>query len=414
MPASEQKIKKRVREQIDKNQREYYLREQLKAIHDELSRRGRQRDRGAAHPHQRARLAERRRGQAAQGTDAAGAHALRLRRGDRRPHLPRHAARACPGGADDDRLDLDEAETILNDDHYGLEQVKERILDFLAVRKLTSRARHDRCGVGADPLPRGPPGVGKTSLGRSIASSMGRKFVRVSLGGVRDEAEIRGHRRTYIGAMPGRIIGAMKTGRHDQPGHPARRDRQALRRLPRRPGGGAAGSARPGAEPQLHRPLPRRAVRPLQVLFITTANYLGQIPRPLRDRMEIIEISGYTEDEKIEIGKRYLLPKATQRARPGAKSSLEIPRRSGRRIVREYTREAGVRELDREIATICRKVARDSRADGNDRRRQADPDRAAPGAITSGPRSCGFEHELGEQPDRRRDRASARPKSAAS
>ncbi len=157
----------------------------------------------------------------------------------------------------EDKLDIAEARNILNEDHYDLEKVKKRILEYLAVRKLKADKKGPiLCLVG-------PPGVGKTSLGRSIARSLGRKFIRMSLGGVRDEAEIRGHRRTYVGSLPGRVIQGMKKAGVQQPGVHARRDRQAGARLPRRPGGGAARGARPRAEPQLLRPLPRGAVRPV-------------------------------------------------------------------------------------------------------------------------------------------------------
>jgi ATP-dependent Lon protease len=253
----------------------------------------------------------------------------------------------------EDRLDLDVAEKQLNDDHYGLDHVKERILEFLAVRKLTT----ERGKAGASILCLvGPPGVGKTSLGSSIAEAMGREMVRVSLGGVRDEAEVRGHRRTYIGAFPGRVINAMKTAgtlnplilldeidkmASDYRGDPASAMLEVL-------------------DPEQNHAFNDHYLDApydlSKVLFITTANTLHTIPRPLRDRMEIIEISGYTEHEKTEIGRRHLLPK--QLETHGLETDrIEIPEKIWHKLIRNYTREAGVRNLERQIAAICRKVA---------------------------------------------------------
>ncbi len=354
--ALERKIKERIRDQIDKNQREYFLREQLKAIHDELGG-----ENGNEIEALRGRIADR-------GLPTAVEEKLtkELVRLERMPGVSAEATvvrtyidtvLALPWHEkSEDRIDLTEAERILDADHYGLEHVKERILDFLAVRKLTAEAATPHsaqilCLIG-------PPGVGKTSLGRSVATSMGRTFVRVSLGGVRDEAEIRGHRRTYIGAMPGRIIGAMKQAgtlnlvilldeidklASDYRGDPAAAMLEVL-------------------DPEQNHAFADHFLDVSydlsQVLFITTANYGQQIPRPLRDRMEVIEVSGYTEEEKVEIGRRYLLRRqlANHGLKPGA---LEIPAKLWTKIVRDYTREAGVRQLDREVAAICRKVARD-------------------------------------------------------
>ncbi len=253
-----------------------------------------------------------------------------------------------------DRIDLARAEEILNDHHYGLETVKERVLDYLAVRALG--AMTGRSGSSPILCLVGPPGVGKTSLGQSIAEAMERKFEIVSLGGVRDEAEIRGHRKTYIGAMPGRIIKAISQSKvanpvilldeidklaSDQRGDPASALLEVL----------DPGQNQAFLDHYLEVPFDLS-----KVLFIATANYKQQIPQPLRDRMELIDLAGYYEDEKVEIGRRHLLPRQIQSNALGD-GDLEVGDEVLRQIVRSYTREAGVRGLEREIATICRKAA---------------------------------------------------------
>lgn len=352
----ERKIKERVRDQMDKNQREYYLREQLKAIHDEL---------GGENGNEIETL----RNRISSGGLPAAVEEKLLKEVSRLERMPPVSAEATVVRTyletvlslpwkqqSDDRLDLEEAERILNEDHYGLEQVKERILDFLAVRKLTADA--GTTGAAQILCLVGPPGVGKTSLGRSIATAMNRSFVRVSLGGVRDEAEIRGHRRTYIGAMPGRIINAMKSAGTVNPVIVL----DEIDKLASDYRGDPAAAMLEVLDPEQNATFADHFLDVpydlSKVLFITTANYLYQIPRPLRDRMEIIEISGYTEDEKIEIGRRYLLKKQVQ-AHGLPDGTVEISEKMWRRLVREYTREAGVRELDREVAAVCRKVARE-------------------------------------------------------
>jgi ATP-dependent Lon protease len=389
--ALEQKIKDRVREQVEKNQREYYLREQLKAIHDELSGEG-----GNEIEALRQRILAR--------EVPAEVEEKLLRELTRLERMPSVSAEATVVRTyldtmlgipwheqSEDQLDLDEAERILNDDHYGLDQVKERILDFLAVRKLRIDAGTTDPGTAQILCLIGPPGVGKTSLGRSVATSMDRKFVRVSLGGVRDEAEIRGHRRTYIGAMPGRIIGAMKTAGTVNPLILL----DEIDKLSSDFRGDPAAALLEVLDPEQNQNFTDHFLDApydlSKVLFITTANYGHQIPRPLRDRMEIIELSGYTEEEKIEIGKRYLLRK--QLAAHGLpKEALEVPTKVWQRLVRDYTREAGVRELDREVAAICRKVARDivrgktSKVKLNEQRLEE----------ILGPRRFGYDHDLSE------------------
>ncbi len=385
----ERKIKERVRDQIDKNQREYFLREQLKAIHDELGGEG-----GNEIEALRGRIT-------AAGLPPAVEEKL-LKEVTRLERMPAVSAEATVVRTyldttlalpwheqSEDRIDLAEAERILEADHYGLETVKERILDFLAVRKLTSEAGTTAraqilCLIG-------PPGVGKTSLGRSVATAMGRRFVRVSLGGVRDEAEIRGHRRTYIGAMPGRLIAAMKQAGTVNPVILL----DEIDKLASDYRGDPAAAMLEVLDPeQNHQFTDHFLDLPYdlsKVLFITTANYGQQIPRPLRDRMEMIEVSGYTEDEKIEIGRRYLLRRQLEAHGLGA-GTVEIPGKLWTLLVRGYTREAGVRQLDRELAAICRKVARDIV------RGKASKVRLTEGRLADylGPRRYGHDHDLDE------------------
>ena len=364
--ALERRIKERVRDQIDRNQREYYLREQLKVIHDELGGEG-----GNEFDALRAKIAER--GMPQEIADRVLKEVTRL---ERMPGVSAEATvvrtyletvLALPWHeASEDRLDLAEAERLLDEDHYGLETVKERILDFLAVRKLTAAApvqgsTQILCLVG-------PPGVGKTSLGRSIASAMGRRFVRVSLGGVRDEAEIRGHRRTYIGSLPGRIIAAMKQAGTVNPVILL----DEIDKLSSDYRGDPASAMLEVLDPEQNRTfvdhfleLPYDLSR---VLFLTTANNLSPIPRPLRDRMETIEVPGYSEEEKVEIGRRHLLPK--QIAAHGLPpKAVEISTKTWSRLVRDYTREAGVRQMERELAAVCRRLAREIARGKSDRMR---------------------------------------------
>ncbi|GAB4329221.1 MAG: endopeptidase La [Candidatus Zixiibacteriota bacterium] len=251
----------------------------------------------------------------------------------------------------DDNLDINHAEEVLNEDHYGLEKVKDRIVEYLAVRKLKDSVKGPiLCFVG-------PPGVGKTSLGRSIARAMGRKFERISLGGMRDEAEIRGHRRTYIGALPGRIIQSLR--RADAKNPVLMLDE--IDKLGADFRGDPASALLEVLDPEQNNTFSDHYLDvPFDlssVMFITTANLLYPIPAVLRDRMEVIEMSGYTDLEKVQIAKRYLLPRELDNH--GLKrSNMWITDEALARIVHDYTRESGVRNLTREIATVCRKVAR--------------------------------------------------------
>jgi ATP-dependent Lon protease len=357
--AIEQRIKERVREQIDKNQREYYLREQLKAIHDEL---------GGEGGNEIELLREKIKGKAL----AADLEERLLKEVTRLERMPAISAEATVvrnyldwalslpwQERSEDTLDLDVAEQVLDEDHFGLDQVKERIIEFLAVRKLKS----DRAGASAEANAtilclHGPPGVGKTSLGRSIAESMGRKFVRVSLGGVRDEAEIRGHRRTYIGAFPGRLIQALKTAGSKNPVILL----DEIDKLSSDQRGDPSSALLEVLDPEQNRNFVDHYLDlPFDlsdVLFICTANALGPIPRPLRDRMEIVDIGGYTEDEKVEIARRYLLPKQLE-AHGLDRDQVEFSEKLLVQAIRNYTSEAGVRGLERQIGKVCRKVARD-------------------------------------------------------
>jgi ATP-dependent Lon protease len=359
------KIQSQVQSELEKGQREFFLRQQLKAIHDELG----EADEAQAEAEE---LREQLAGldlpeEARKQVDRELARLERLQPamaeyGVVRGYLEWIAALPW-NTATEDKLDLAHAREILDEDHYDIEQVKDRILEFLAVRTLKPDAR------GSILLFVGPPGVGKTSLGRSIARALGRKFERISVGGVRDEAEIRGHRRTYIGAMPGTIIRAMRDAGANNP----------LLMIDEIDKMGADFRGDPSsAMLEVLDPEQNRSFRDhyldlpfdlSNVMFVTTANTLETIPGPLRDRMELIQLAGYTEAEKLEIAKRYLVPRQIERngLRPAriafSDSALRV-------IISDYTREAGVRQLEREIGAVCRKVARQF-AEGTAKRKVA-------------------------------------------
>ncbi len=347
------KIQSEVKSEMDKTQREYILREQLKAIQREL---------GEDDP-QQAEINELR-----EKVEQAGMpeeiKARAIKEVDRMSRIPSASPEVgvirtyvdwlvgLPWNVtSEDRLDLKEAAKILDEDHYGLEKVKERILEYLAVRSLADRIRSPILAFI------GPPGVGKTSLGKSVARAMGRKFVRMSLGGIHDEAEIRGHRRTYIGALPGRIIQNIKTAGTNNPVFML----DEIDKIGMDFRGDPSSALLEVLDPEQNSTFQDNYLEvPFDLsrtLFIATGNLLDPIPPALRDRMEIIQLPGYTQQEKIEIGKRFLIPKQLENHGLTAKN-LEISDAAMTELVQAFTKEAGVRNLEREIANIMRKVAR--------------------------------------------------------
>jgi ATP-dependent Lon protease len=363
-----QKVQNEARSEIDKVQREYFLREQLKAIQREL---------GEA-DEQTAEIEEFR-----QKLEAAGmpdeAEKMSRRELERLSRLPSAAAEygvirtyldwlvSLPWSIlTEDDLDIARARQVLDQDHYGLEDVKERILEFLAVRKLRQERRDELAAVeNEDAIRRvregvilcfvGPPGVGKTSLGRSIARALGRKFIRISLGGVRDEAEIRGHRRTYIGAMPGRILQAIRRVESRNPVFMLDEVDKLTFDFHGDPASALLEVLDPEQNVEFRDHYLEVGFDLSQVMFITTGNLLDPIPAPLRDRMEIIQLAGYTEGEKIRIAKGYLIPR--QLRENGLRSEeVVFTDKALKTIIRSYTREAGVRNLEREIGSVNRKV----------------------------------------------------------
>ncbi len=265
-----------------------------------------------------------------------------------------------------EKRDLKEAEKILNEDHYGLEKVKERILEYLSIRQLVKNPKGVILGFI------GPPGVGKSSLGRSIARATGRKFVRLSLGGVRDEAEIRGHRRTYIGAYPGRMIQMIKRAGTKNPVFLL----DEVDKMSMDFRGDPASALMEVLDPEQNNTFLDHYIDTdfdlSQVMFIVTANMLEPVPRPLIDRMEVIRLPGYTEDEKLQIAKQFLLPKQTK-AHGLKDDNLKISDKAFMKLIRQYTREAGVRNIEREITSICRKVVKKVVAKGKSYRESVTP-----------------------------------------
>jgi ATP-dependent Lon protease len=347
------KIQSQVREGMEKTQKEYFLREQLKAIQKEL---GEKDERTAEIEDLRHRLI-----QAKLPPEPMKEAEREL---DRLAKMPPQAAEYTVARtfldwlidlpwavSTEDNLDIAQAQKVLDEDHYDLEKVKKRILEYLAVRKLKPAMKGPiLCFVG-------PPGTGKTSVGKSIARAMGRKFIRLSLGGVRDEAEIRGHRRTYVGALPGRIIQGMRKAGSNNPvfmldeidkvGMDFRGDPSAALLEVLDPEQNSTFS-----DHYLDVPFDLS-----KVMFITTANILDPIPPALRDRVEVLTLAGYTEEEKLKIAKQYLIPKQLE-ANGLSSELIQFEDEAVRRIISEYTREAGVRNLEREIANVCRAVAR--------------------------------------------------------
>ena len=347
------RIQSQVQSELDKSQREYLLREQLKAIQEELGERdpaeaevGELREQLAEIelPEAVRKVADRELSRLEKLPQAAAEH------GVIRNYLEWIAS--LPWAiATDDNLDLEHAREQLDADHYDIERVKDRIIEFLAVRRLKPDARGSiLCFVG-------PPGVGKTSLGRSIAAALERKFERISVGGMRDEAEIRGHRRTYIGAMPGVVVRALRDAGSNNPVFMI----DEIDKMGADYRGDPASAMLEVLDPEQNSDFRDHyldiAFDLSHVMFITTANTLDTVPGPLRDRMEVIQLSGYTEEEKLQIAKRYLVPRQIER-NGLKKSQISFSDTGLRAIISDYTREAGVRNLEREIGAVCRKVAR--------------------------------------------------------
>jgi ATP-dependent Lon protease len=346
-------IQKAIKEDMDDKQREFFLRQQLKAIRKELG----EEDEHADINELRKRVEE-----AKLGKESLKAAEKEL---DRLAKIPPSSPEYTVSRtylewildlpweiSTTDQLDIEEAQRILDNDHYGLEKIKKRIIEFLAVRKL----KHDMhgpilCFVG-------PPGVGKTSLGQSIARSLGRKFIRISLGGVRDEAEIRGHRRTYIGALPGRIIQSLRKAGSNNPLFML----DEIDKLGMDFRGDPSSALLEVLDPEQNFSFADHYLEiPFdlsKIMFITTANILDTIPGPLRDRMEVVELPGYTEDEKLMIAKEHLIEKQLE-AHGLTADDLELTDDAIRNIIRSYTRESGVRNIERKLAAICRGVAKD-------------------------------------------------------
>ena len=354
-----EEIQTEVHDEISKTQREYYLREQMKAIKREL---------GEDEETVEIKELEDR-------IKAAGlpeeAEKVAMKELDRLTRIPTQSPEYSVSRtyiewladlpwskSSDDQINVKKAEKILDEDHYGLEKVKERILEYLAVRNLKQERNPDSVVRGPILCFSGPPGVGKTSLGKSIARAIGREFVRMSLGGVRDEAEIRGHRRTYIGALPGRIIQSMKKAGTNNPVFML----DEIDKLGSDFRGDPSSAMLEVLDPEQNDSFSDHYLEVnfdlSKVMFITTANYQDAIPPALRDRMEILDFSGYIEDEKIKIAQRHLIPKQIEE-NGLTKKEVSLDKAAISELVRSYTRESGVRNLEREIANVLRKVARD-------------------------------------------------------
>lgn len=348
------RLQEQVQDEVSKSQKEYFLREKLKAIRKELGEEDdremevdelRQKLEEANPPEEVRKEATRELDRLAKMGPGSAEHTVTRTYLDWILSLPWNISTK-------DNLDLELAQQVLDEDHAGLVKVKDRIIEYLAVRKLKENMK------GPILCFAGPPGVGKTSLGRSIARALGREFVRISLGGVRDEAEIRGHRRTYIGALPGRVIQGLKKAGTNNPlfmldeidklGSDFRGDPSSALLEVLDPAQNDTFS-----DHYLDVPFDLS-----KVMFITTANYLENIPGPLRDRMEILDITGYTMEEKVHIAKGYLVPKQLEE-HGLKKSEVRFDTTALKRIIQQYTREAGVRNLEREIGSVCRKIAKE-------------------------------------------------------
>jgi len=349
------KIHEQVQEQVSQNQREYLLREQMKAIQKELGESDdsmqeidelRKKVEDAAMSAEAKKECDREIKRLSKMTPASAEYMVS------RTYLEWMTSLPWSKSSGSSEIDITKAHEILDEDHYDLQKVKERILDYLAVKKLQPGMKGPiLCFIG-------PPGVGKTSLGKSIARSLGRKFVRIALGGMHDEAEIRGHRRTYIGALPGQIIQGLKRGETNDPVMML----DEVDKLGRDFRGDPSSALMEVLDPEQNNAFRDHYLDvPFdlsKVLFIATANWMDPIPEPLRDRMEIIELPGYTGEEKLHIAHKYLIPKQTAENGIKAGEQIEFTDEGLREIIHSFTREAGVRNLEREIATITRKQAR--------------------------------------------------------
>ena len=354
-----EEIQTEVHDEIAKTQREYYLREQMKAIQKELGE-----DEGTVETKE----LEERIKSAKMPEDS---ESVAMKELDRLSRIPTQSpeynvsrtyiewiADLPWSKSSKDRIDLEEALEILDHDHYGLGKVKDRIIEYLAVRNLKQKRNPGASVRGPILCFGGPPGVGKTSLGKSIARAMGREFIRLSLGGVRDEAEIRGHRRTYIGALPGRIIQNIKKAGTNNPVFML----DEVDKLGSDYRGDPSSAMLEVLDPEQNHSFNDHYLELdfdlSKVMFIATANNYGNIPPALRDRMEVLEFSGYIQDEKLQIAKRHLIPKQVKE-NGLTKSEVSMDTNSTKELISSYTREAGVRQLEREIANVLRKVARD-------------------------------------------------------
>ncbi|MHC4522150.1 MAG: endopeptidase La [Planctomycetota bacterium] len=352
------KIQGQVKSELDKGQREYYLRQQLKAIQDELGEGDertmemnelRNKVEEAKLPPEAQKEAERELSRLEKMPPQAAEYIVSRTYLDWLVSIPWSVSTT-------DNLDINAAQKVLDEDHYDLKKVKERILEYLAVRKLKKDMKGPiLCFVG-------PPGTGKTSLGKSIARALGRKFVRISLGGVRDEAEIRGHRRTYIGALPGRIIQYIRKAGSNNPVFMM----DEIDKLGMDFRGDPASALLEVLDPEQNFEFSDHYLEvPFDlstVMFITTANFLDPVPPALKDRMEVLELLGYTEEEKVSISRKYLIPKQIE-AHGLSTDAITIEDDALKAVISSYTREAGLRNLERTIATLCRKVAKDVAAE---------------------------------------------------